>query len=194
MTKAWSIPPDLFTGETVAVICNSPGVEGLLGSVSQYKRIAVRRAFELVPDADMLVALDGPSGSADDSFWRDAKDFKGLKVIGIPDTDIPRALYPGLMYERVEIGPAHTIEIRNNGLAGIRLAAQGGAAKILLVGFDADRYDEAHADTGFWGLAEGLEQITTELRGRGIEVERVESGDPKPRAKRPPKEASDAGR
>lgn len=172
MTKAWSPSPDLWAGETVAVIVNSPSVtQDLIDNVSLYKRIAVRRAFELVPDAEMLVALDGPTGSLDDAFWDDARDFKGLKVCGL-ECDVD-ALYPGMMYERVEIGPDHTIDIRNNGLAGIRLAAQLGATKILLVGFDAERYESVHAP--WFGLVKGLEQITAELRARGIEVERVDA-------------------
>lgn len=176
MTKAWQIPPDLWAGETVAVIVNGPSLtQEMIDDVKHYKRIAVRRAFERVPSADMLVALDGPTGSMDDAFWEDARDFKGIKVCGLKcDVD---ALYPGLMYERVEISPTHTIEIRNNGLAGIRLAAQGGAAKILLAGFDAERYDAEHAHTGFWGMKEGLAQIIAELRGRGVEVEHVTSAE-----------------
>lgn len=172
MTTAWQVPADLWAGETVAVIVNSPSLtQAMIDDVALYKRIAVRRAAERVPGADMLVALDGPTGSADDAFWSDVRDFKGIKVCGI-ECDVS-AFYPGMMYERVEIGPAHTIEIRNNGLAGIRLAAQLGAAKILLVGFDAERYEAEHAHTGFWGLKQGLEQIIAELRGRGIEVDYV---------------------
>jgi hypothetical protein len=173
MTQAWSIPPDLFAGETVAVICKSPGVEDLLDSVSQYKRIAVRRAFELVPDADMLVALDGPTGSLDDDFWKDAADFAGIKICGV-ECDVD-AKFIGTYYDDVVIGPAHTISIRNNGLFGIRCAAMGGAAKILLVGFDPARYEALHAP--WFGLVKGIEQVTAELRARGIEVERVESAN-----------------
>lgn len=183
MTRPWFIPHDFFAGETVAVICAGAAAD-LIDSVRHFKRIAVRRAFEVVPDADMLVALDGPTGSLDDAFWNDAKGFRGLKVCGI-ECEVD-ALYPGMMYERVEMGPANTISIRNNGLAGIRLAAQGGAAKILLVGFDAERYEKLHAP--WFGLVKGLEQITAELRARGIEVERVEAKLP---ALRRPKEGRD---
>lgn len=166
MTTRWAVPPDLWAGETVAVMC--PGVDqALADSVRQYKRVAVRRAFQFAPDADMILSLDGPTGSLDDWFWNDASDFQGLKVCGT-ECDVD-ALYPGMLYETVTIAPDHTIEIRNNGLAAIRIAAMAGAAKILLLGFDVDRYEAAH---DFVGLAQGLEQITAELRGNGIEVEK----------------------
>lgn len=171
MTQAWSIPPDLFRGETVAVICAGPGVDKeILKRVSKYKRIAVRRAFELVPDADMLVAIDGPAGSLDDAFWKDAEGFEGIKICGV-ECEVD-AKYIGTYYDRVEIGPSHVISIRNNGLFGIRCAALGGAAKILLVGFNPELYEAIHAP--WFGLVKGLEQVTAELRARGIEVERVE--------------------
>jgi hypothetical protein len=172
MTTRWTIPNDLWPGETVAVLAPGPGLtKDVAERFRRDKTIAVRRAFEVAPWADMLISLDGPTGSLDDDFWDDAADFAGMRVCGI-ECDID-ALYPGMMYEVVNLGPGHTIEIRNNGLAAVRLAAQLGAAKILLVNFDADRYEDLHAATGFHGLVKGLDQIITDLRAKGIEVERV---------------------
>jgi hypothetical protein len=187
MTTRWEIPADLWAGETVAVLATGPSMDqALADSVREHKRIAVRRAFRFAPDADMLVALDGPSGSLDDAFWEDARDFAGLRVCGVESDDID-AKYVGLLYETVVIGEGHTISIRNNGLAAIRIAERAGAAKILLLGFEPERYEEVHAP--WFGLAKGLEQITAELRAKGIEVKRVESsaqspGTPAPRRKR----------
>mgnify|MGYP003395333890 CR=1 FL=1 len=113
----------------------------------------------------MLIGLDG---EADAEFWEESKDFAGQRICGV-ECEID-ALYPGLMYESVEIGPAHTIHIRNNALAAIRIAARSGAAKILLLGFDTERYEALH---NFVGLTAGLAQMTAELRAQGIEVERV---------------------
>ena len=175
MTTTWNIPTDLWAGETVAVLAPGPALtKDLADSVRQHKRIAVRRAFEMAPDADMLVSLDGPTGSLDDAFWDAAKDFAGLKVCGVERDDVD-ALYCGMHYETVEMGPSERIEIRNNGLAAIRIAQLAGAAKVLLVGFDADRYEALH---GFRGLAEGLLQIIDELRGKGLEVETVAAPAP----------------
>jgi hypothetical protein len=119
----------------------------------------------------MLVALDGPTGSMDDAFWEDARGFAGLRVCGV-ECDVD-ALYPGMLYETVRIGPGHTIEIRNNGLAAIRIAERAGAAKILLLGFDPERYEAINAHTGFFGFVSGFEQITAELRAKGVQIERV---------------------
>ena len=105
-----------------------------------------------------------------------------MKIIGVPEPDMPDALYPGMMYETVTIGPGHVIEIRNNALAAIRIAALAGAAKIMLLGFDPERYEAIHAHTGFYGLVQGLEQIMAELRGKGIEIERHDSASATPAA------------
>lgn len=172
MTTPWNIPPDLWAGETVAVLAPGPALtKELADSVRQHKRIAVRRAFQVAPDADMLVSLDGPTGSLDDAFWGEAKDFAGLRVCGLERDDVD-ALYCGMHYETVVLDASQSVEIRNNGLAAIRIAQRAGAAKILLVGFDAERYEAQH---GFVGLVRGLEQLTAELRAKGIEVETVEA-------------------
>lgn len=172
MTTAWTIPNDMWAGETVAVLAPGPGLtEDLAERFRRVKTIAVRRAFEVAPWADMLVSLDGPSGSLDDEFWDDAADFAGMKVCGL-ECDVD-ALYPGMMYETVSMGPGYALEVRNNGLAAIRLAANLGAAKILLVNFDPDRYERQHEGTGFSGLTEGFAGLIAQLRAQGIEVERV---------------------
>lgn len=174
MTTPWTIPADLWVGETVAILCAGPSLtQELADSVRQHKRIAVRRAFQLAPDADLLVSLDGPTGSADDAFWHDVRDFAGQRLCGV-ECEVD-ALYAGLFYETVVIDANCTLQIRNNGLAAIRIAAKAGAAKILLLGFDPERYEAVHAHTGFYGLVQGLEQITAELRAAGIAVERLDA-------------------
>lgn len=173
MTTKWEVPNDLFAGKTVAVLATGPSMtQELADSVQQYPRIAVRRAMRFAPDAEMLVAIDGAVGTLDDSFWDDAKDFAGLRVTGTESADLD-ALYLPMPYEVVTIREGHVVHIRNNGLAAARIAAQGGAAKILLLGFDTEHYEEVHAHTGFLGLTEGLAALTAELEAQGIEVERV---------------------
>jgi len=177
MTTPWTIPADLWAGETVAVLCAGPALtQRLADSVQHHPRIAVRRAFQVAPDADMLVSLDGPTGSADDAFWPDARDFAGLRVCGV-ECDVD-ALYAGMFYETVRIGESHAIQIRNNGLATIRIAAYAGAAQILLLGFDAERYDAVHAHTGFYGLTQGLAQLVAALRAAGIDVQTYPPSEP----------------
>lgn len=181
MTETWN-PSGLWAGETVAVLGAGPDMtEALAASARGHKTIAVNRAVKFAPWADMFVALDPHH-----PFWDERADFAGLKVIGVPDSDIPDTLYCGMLYERVQIADGHTIEIRNNALAAIRIAERAGAAKIILLGFDPERYEEVHAHTGFFGLVQGLEQISAELRAKGIEVERVDSSDQRP-GTRPPR-------
>ena len=171
MTTPWAIPSDFWAGETVAVLGAGPDMTAELAETARgHKTIAVNRAIKFAPWADMFVALDPHH-----PFWEEAENvgFKGMAVCGV-ECDI-EALYPGMMYERVEVRPGHTIELRNNALTAIRIAALAGAAKIILLGFDPERYEEIHAHTGFFGLVQGLEQITAELRAKGIAVERIDS-------------------
>jgi hypothetical protein len=172
MTVKWQVPK-MFAGQTVAVLAPGPSLtQALADTVKHLARIAVRRAFRLAPDADMLVAIDGETGSLDDTFWRDARDFAGLKVTGTQSETLD-ALYLPIPHERVRLSEHHVVEFRNNGLAAIRIAAQAGAKKIVLVGFDTERYEQAHARTGFLGLTAGLAALTAELAGQGVKVERM---------------------
>lgn len=183
MTKHWTIAPD-WAGETVAILGAGPDMTVELAEKARgHKTIAVNRAVKFAPWADMFVALDPHH-----PFWEEADrlGFAGLRVCGV-ECDID-ALYAGLFYERVAMPDGGSIEIRNNALAAIRIAVRMGAAKIVLLGFDPERYEEVHAHTGFRGLVQGLEQIAAELRAAGIEVERVDSEQQHP-GTRPPRRA-----
>ncbi|MEO8101334.1 MAG: hypothetical protein ABI790_02340 [Betaproteobacteria bacterium] len=173
MTQPWTIER-IWAGETVAILGNGPAMTEALASRARaqgWKTIAVNRAVKFAPDADLFVALDPHH-----PFWADADDFAGIKVSGVDSDDplLADARYAGMFYETVQIAPGHTIEIRNNFLAAMRIAARLGAAKILLLGVDEAAYDQAHAHTGFYGFAEGLAQLTAALSLEGIAVERVE--------------------
>jgi hypothetical protein len=181
----------LWPGETVAILGAGPDMTAELAEQARaYKTIAVNRAIKFAPNADAFVALDPHH-----PFWEAAAEFKGLKFIGIPDSPYKDTIYVGMLYEKVKISDGHVIEIRNNALAAIRIAVMAGAKKIILLGFDPDRYEEIHfAKCGFYGLKQGLEQIIAELRGKGIEIERMDSpvqfpGKPRERRKKPVKPA-----
>jgi hypothetical protein len=166
MTTAWQVPSDMWRGETVAILGGAPEMnEALALSVREHKTIAVSRAIRFALWADMFVCLD-----ASHPLWVDGFNYSGLKVCGVESDDID-ALYAGMFYETITLAPGHVIEIRNNALAAIRIAALAGAAKILLLGLDARRYDALHADCGFHGFTAGLAQVTAELRAQGIEIE-----------------------
>lgn len=172
MTTPWIIPP-MFAGQTVAVLASGASLtQEAADSVKHLPRIAVRRAFRLAPDADMLIALDGPPNHG---FWDESKDFAGIRICGVEcEMD---AMYLCIPHERVTLSPSHVIEIRNNGLAAIRVAAMAGATKILLLGFDPEPYshfyDGVDSDWDQYpGLAAGLAQLISELGAQGVSVER----------------------
>ena len=163
MTTLWQITP-IWDGETVAILGASPELTPeFAATAKQFKTIAVNRAINVAPWADMFIALDPLP-----EFWDGRDSFEGIKVCGI-DCDID-AQYVGMLYETVQIAAGHTVEIRNNALAAIRIAEKCGAKKIMLLGFDAQRYQDLHGYCGFFGFIEGLAQITAELQAKGIEV------------------------
>lgn len=183
MTQRWGIPATLFAGQTVAVIGAGPDTTEafIRENTTGLKTIAVNRAVRHAPWADVFVALDPHH-----PFWEEADKmgFSGIRICGV-ECDLD-AMYAGMFYERVTLRDGTQLEIRNNALAAIRVAERGGAAKIVLVGFDPARYEEIHAHTGFRGLTEGLEKITTELLAKGIPVERIDSPVQNP-GTRPPR-------
>lgn len=161
----------IWQGLTVAILGAGPDMtKELANKASGYKTIVVNRAVKFAPWADMFVALDPHH-----PFWEEAENlgFKGIRVCGV-ECDID-ADYYGMFYETVRISANETIQIRNNALAAIRIAERMGAKKIILLGFDPERYEEVHAHTGFYGLVAGLKQIAAELTAKGIEVIRIDS-------------------
>ena len=171
MTTPWIIPVDMWAGETVCILGAGPDMTPELAATAKgCKTIAVNRAVKFAPWADMFVALDPHH-----PFWEEADNvgFTGIRVCGV-ECDL-NAMYAGMWYESVQIAEGHTVSIRNNALAALRIASLTGTKHIRLIGFDASRYEEIHAHTGFHGLTEGLAQITSELMAQGIAVERIDS-------------------
>lgn len=157
MTTQFQAPD--WSGLTVAILGNGPGMSHeLAASVRADRVIACNRAVRFSPYADLFVALD-PEHHVD-------LDFDGLRVVGVEcEAD---AMYAGLLYERVVLGEGHVIEIRNNLLAAIRIAAATGSARIALYGVDTAAYEAEH---DFRGVTEGLAALVAELGARGIAVE-----------------------
>lgn len=156
------IKPD-WTGKTIAILGGGPSMsQTVADALKQYDmRVVVNDAHVLAPDADMLVALDGawPEGYG---------TFAGMRVTGVHDGH-EAAMYVGPMYERITLAPGHTVEVRNSGLAAIRLAADAGAARIILAGFEphtgAHWFDSTtEAEAPYKGhLIEGLAALRAEL-------------------------------
>lgn len=158
MYSAWTIPP-LWTGQTVAIVGTGPSATpGALAKIRNLPTIAVNRAVALVPDADMMVSIDG-------NWPEEGERFEGLRVVGVPG--VP-GYYIGVSYERVRLADTGAVvEIRNNVLTAMRVAAKAGAARLLLLGVEPERYEAIH---NFRGFAEGLSALVQELRAAGVEV------------------------
>src|SRR3972149_4818534 len=65
-------------GPPAAVPAPGPSLtQEVADSVKHLPRIAVRRAFRLAPDADLVLALDGPPNFG---FWAESEGFAGIRV------------------------------------------------------------------------------------------------------------------
>lgn len=143
----------MWQGQTVAVLASGPSMSLKLAQSLRRPslRVAVANStFRLAPWADLLVAADA-------DWWRanpDARDFQGLKVCADDSLLWPEVLS---LRHTGKIGFDDDKEcIRSGGNTGyqaVHIAAQAGASRILLFGFDmrpghwhdVDREaDEAH--------------------------------------------------
>lgn len=160
--------PDL-TGKTVLVVGGAPC--DVSAATADYT-IAASSGIKYAPNADMLVTIDNvmpPQGVGADA------THGGLRVVGIP-TDDPAHLYVALPYEAVEVAGRGTVHVRNNGISAIRLAAECGAARIVLAGFAPAAYDAANEQFGYAGVvAAALPALIAELAARGVTVEYCEA-------------------
>ena len=169
MTTPWTITPE-WKGQTVAILASGPSMCAELAEqvrASADRVIAVKDTHRLAPWADMLVRSDG-------NWPQDYRDFHGMRVSCCPD-DTLDALFPGWMWERVTTGGAN-LEIRNSGLAAVRIAAAMGARRIVLAGFEPEAGRRWHdAEQGrtraYVGVAEALTAIRAELAAQGVVVE-----------------------
>lgn len=165
MTILWK-PSREWAGQTVAVLAGGPSLsKALAESLRRHRTIAVNRAIRVAPWADMLLAMDG-------NWPEEFRAFVGMRVTGTADASLD-ALYIGHRSESVTLGPGKVVSVRNSGLMAVRIAAEMGAVRILLAGFDPDQptHFDATPAGPYTGLAEGLKQITAELHRQGVSVE-----------------------
>jgi hypothetical protein len=162
MTKLWQVPPDMWAAETVAILAAGPSLtQELADSVREHRRIVVNDSYLLALDANILFAHDL-------AWWKkhpEAHAFAGLMVSG-QEGDID-TLYLPMPDEIITLAPWHILQVRNSGLMAIRIAAMAGAARILLCGFQPELEPEKYP-----GLAAGLTALISELREKGVDVER----------------------
>jgi hypothetical protein len=170
MTTRWTISR-AWRGATVAVLASGPAMSVEVAERLRHLRcVAVKHTHQLAPWADMLVALDSP--------WpADFRGFAGLKVCGLEDPALD-ALYAGPFWENVLLDDGSRVEIRNSGLAAIRIAVAMGAANVVLAGF-APRCGTRWHDTTprpYTGVAEALRAMQDEYGARGVRIDHLEDG------------------
>lgn len=172
-----------WLGRTVVIVASGPSAsEAPLDLVrgSGAACLAVNRSHLLVPWADALYACDG-------AFWlryEDALAFPGLKV-----TQTAKGL-PGV--HKVQVESAHRSMLfdrfgqlgagGNSGFQAVNLAAQAGAARIVLVGFDYSLARGVHwhgkhppgmnnpSERNMVRWAEDLDRAAPLLASLGVEV------------------------
>lgn len=172
-TKNWNILPD-WEGQPAIIIGNAPRMSQELADAVRHegKVIAVNKAVRFAPWADLFVALDPLP-----AYW---EAVAGLaipkKVVGLPDADVGdnEALYAGMFYESVKTPDGGMIEIRNNYLAAMRIAARLGADRLILLGLDPEAYEAEHGHTGFRGFVEAVPQVIASIEAEGREVQVVQ--------------------
>ena len=131
--------PD-WTNESVAIVASGASVEPKQVAClkNRMRVIAIKKNIELAPFADVVYGCDGP-------WWRSVQflpKFTGLKLsfeptvcnaeTGIAKVEIPDKHGDRLLFDRVGVVGSGG----NSGFQALNLAAQFGAARILLIGFD----------------------------------------------------------
>ena len=177
-----------WSGRPVLIVAGGPSVSAVKADLpaleGRVTGFAIKRAVELMPWAAAVYGCDGP-------WWRSRRglrEFRGLKMAYAHDLAFE---YPEIRIVRVEttanrllLEPIGTIGSGgNSGFQALNLAAQFGARRILLLGFDSHDRSGAHwygrnnwpgannpDETLFrrWRAAFGV--AARELEGLGVEV------------------------
>jgi hypothetical protein len=177
--------PD-WRGRAVAVIASGPsakqaGVGALKGRLPV---LAIKKNIDLAPFADAVYGCDAP-------WWRDVRGlpkFAGFKFAYDPgvcdEFGLTRILIPDINANRLAFDKVGSVGAAgNSGFQALNLAAQFGATRILLVGFDAHgRSGEHWYGRNGWNFANNptednyrrwraaFDAAATDLAERGIEV------------------------
>lgn len=161
MTTQLKIDP-IWAGMTVAVLGNAPCLDLELVHLERpIPAIACNQAAIRAPWADMMVSIDA-------NWRREADGFKGVRIVGFESDDLD-ACFVHIPHEIVTVAPGEELHIRSNLMAAIRIAAQAGAARILLLGIDPPYYE---ANLAAPGNVAGLAALTAEMAACGVVVER----------------------
>lgn len=132
--------------------------------------LAINHAIRYCTDwADAVIAVD-----LDPTVWDLVPlSFAGLKIIGVPgETGHSDLLYTGINYETVSTGEGR-IDLRNSTLLALRITAQLGAKRILLLGIDPDAYEALRVRQSRFGFIQGYRQVLADLAAVGVTVEQL---------------------
>jgi len=135
----WAVPARLWAGQTVAVLASGPSMTPLVAAaVRNIPTIVINDTFRLAPWAALLYAADA-------AWWQanpDALAFAGLKVTvdSVPGVEALR----NTGSTGFDPDPQCIRTGSNSGYQGVHIAAQAGATRILLCGFDMTAKRGAH--------------------------------------------------
>lgn len=140
----------IWDNETVYIVGGGPSLSNFDWKRLEGKKvIAINRAFEVLPSADVLYWTDS-------RFWKwygnEIKKFKGLKVTCRPYSPISYdvILLKAVNNKPYESDPSHISHGNNSGYGAINLAVKLGAKKIYLLGFDMESdVNKTHWHTGY---------------------------------------------
>jgi hypothetical protein len=140
----------IWDNETVYIVGGGPSLSDFDWKRLEGKKvIAINRAFEVLPNADVLYWTDS-------RFWKwygnEIKKFKGLKVTCRPYSPISYAviLLKAVNNKPYESDPSHISHGNNSGYGAINLAVKLGAKKIYLLGYDMESdVNKTHWHTGY---------------------------------------------
>jgi NAD(P)-dependent dehydrogenase (short-subunit alcohol dehydrogenase family) len=151
-----------LTGKNVLIVGNAPGMsQAIVDALHGYDYvIASNRGVVYALHADAMVSIDG-------NWPEEAIDFIGLRLVGMP-VDHVDAQYVHMPHDIVTLEPGNVVHIRNNSLSAMRLAADAGAKRLTLIGFDPAAYEALHS---FRGFVEGLAALIAELAARELPVQ-----------------------
>lgn len=134
----WCVPR-MWEGQTVAVLASGPSMTPhVAAAVRSIPTIVINDTFRLAPWAALLYAADA-------AWWAahpDAHAFAGLKVTVDSVQGVKQLAYSGSVGFDPNPGAIRTGS--NSGYQGVHIAAQAGAARILLCGFDMSAAKGAH--------------------------------------------------
>lgn len=170
----------IWNNGTVYIVGGGPSLNGFDWNLLKGKKvIAINRAFEVLPEADVLYWTDS-------RFWKwyhnEIRDFKGLKFTCRPFSQLENdiILLKAINRKPLELEPGNISHGNNSGYGAINLAVKLGATKIYLLGYDMssagpqthwhDGYDVKHNHQIYSRMMKSFENLVPALKENSIRV------------------------